>query len=162
MFSERVVSSINQFVNWLVALGCQNGFYFNDGWFFDSINCRWFGFATCAEFIVANGQFAICFWRLIYCVPDSIPLVTADDAAATTIGALLSYGIALRKQPNTPKWIIIPLVTAGIYTFFGGVIPGPIDEVFVDVVALVIAWISAREGSKRMLEDEDSILEVDE
>jgi hypothetical protein len=51
--------------------------------------------------------------------------------------------LALRKQPDTPKWAFIFLVGAGIYTFFGGFIPGPLDEFFVDAAALLLTWFFA-------------------
>ncbi|MEN8173382.1 MAG: hypothetical protein ABFS03_10940 [Chloroflexota bacterium] len=88
------------------------------------------------------------FGGLYTVLPDTIPLLPVDDGAATTAGALLSYALAFRKQPETPKWIFLPLLGAGIYAFFGGTIPGPIDEAFVDIVAFVIAWIGVRRGGK--------------
>jgi hypothetical protein len=77
-------------------------------------------------------------------LPDSI-LYSIDDAAATTVGAILSYGLALKKQPGTSKWIIIPLLAAGIYAFFGGNFLGPVDEFLVDAVALILAWVVSRQ-----------------
>jgi hypothetical protein len=79
-------------------------------------------------------------------LPDSIAF-SIDDAASTTAGALLSYALIVRKQPDTPKWIVIPLLTAGIYALLGGYIPGPIDEFLIDVFALLLAWLGSRSGT---------------
>jgi len=82
-------------------------------------------------------------------LPDSIPF-SLDDAAATTAGAIFAFVLALRKQPKTPKWIILPLVAAGIYAFWGGTLPGPVDEFLVDALALVLAWAGTRQGKNRL------------
>ncbi|MBC8507855.1 MAG: hypothetical protein ISR58_18915 [Anaerolineales bacterium] len=73
-----------------------------------------------------------------------------DDAAVTSAGALITYFFALRRNEGTPKWIIIPLLLAGAYTLLGGsFFPGPIDEVVVDVIALLIASYGARTAEKQ-------------
>jgi len=100
------------------------------------------------------------FGSLYTILPDAIPLLPVDDAAATTAGALLSYALALRKQPDTPRWIFLPLLAAGIYAFFGGTIPGPIDEASVDLVALVIAWIGIWRGRKSPVDVDDTLTEI--
>jgi len=79
-------------------------------------------------------------------LPDTIPY-TVDDAVVTSIGAIFTFGLALRKNPDTPKWVFIPLAAAGIYALLGGTIPGGFDEAFVDILALVIAWIGMRRGA---------------
>ena len=79
------------------------------------------------------------FYTILPDMPGSI-----DDAAVTTAGALITYFFALRRNASTPKWIIVPLLVAAIYTLLGGTIPGPIDEVAVDVIALLIAGYGAR------------------
>lgn len=75
-------------------------------------------------------------------IPD-LPF-QVDDAAVTAAGALFSYALALRKNIETPKWVLIPLLLAAVYTLFGGPIPGPIDEIGVDAAALLISWLGAR------------------
>ncbi|MBE9524513.1 MAG: hypothetical protein IMY76_05405 [Chloroflexi bacterium] len=100
------------------------------------------------------------FGGLYTVLPDAIPLLPVDDAAATTAGALLSYALALRKQPDTPKWIFLPLLAAGVYAFFGGTIPGPIDEALVDVVAFAIAWIGVWRGRKSTIDVDGSLTEI--
>ncbi len=73
-----------------------------------------------------------------------------DDAAVTSAGALITYFFALRRNETTPKWVIIPLLLAGVYTLLGGsFLPGPIDEVVVDVVALLIAGYGARTAEQK-------------
>ena len=85
-------------------------------------------------------------------LPDFIPL-SIDDGAATTAGAIFTFVLALQKNPNTPKWVFLPLVGAAIYAFFGGAFPGPIDELIVDGVAFFIAIYGMRSAP----EDEDVI-----
>ncbi|MBC8496657.1 MAG: hypothetical protein ISS57_00935 [Anaerolineales bacterium] len=77
-------------------------------------------------------------------VPGSI-----DDAAVTSAGALITYFFALRRNASTPKWIIIPLLLAAVYTLLGGTIPGPIDEVAVDVIALLVAGYGVRAADQK-------------
>lgn len=71
-------------------------------------------------------------------MPDFI-IGPIDDAAAVAAGAIFSFVLALRKEPETPKWIVFPLFAAGLYTLVGGIIPGPVDELLVDAVSLGIA-----------------------
>jgi hypothetical protein len=94
------------------------------------------------------------FGALYTALPDFIPF-SVDDAAATTAGAIFSFILALRKNENTPKWIFLPLLLAAIYTLVGGTIPGPIDEVLVDVLALLIAGVGVNRGTGRELATED-------
>ncbi len=80
------------------------------------------------------------FYTILPDVPGPV-----DDAAVTSAGALITYFFALRRNETTPKWIIIPLLLAGAYTLLGGsFLPGPVDEVIVDIVALLIAGYGAR------------------
>lgn len=83
------------------------------------------------------------FYTILPDVPGPI-----DDTVVTTTGALITYFFALRRNENTPKWILTPLLGAAVYTFFGGVIPGPIDEVLVDVIALLVAGSGVRAADK--------------
>ena len=66
-------------------------------------------------------------------MPDAIPL-SVDDAAATSAGAIFSFVLAIKNDSTTPRWIIIPLLVAGIYTLLGGFIPGYLDEFGVEPV----------------------------
>jgi len=85
---------------------------------------------------------------LLDVVPDVAPFVTnVDDGAMVTIGAILSFVLAQRRNPNTPKWIFIPLVAAAVYTFLGGVIPGGLDELLVQG----LAFLTYIYGSTRQL-----------
>jgi len=76
-------------------------------------------------------------------LPDFIPF-SIDDAAAMSAGAIFSAFLAIRKNPDTPRWVILPLIGSAVYTFFGGALPGPIDEMLVDILALLIAVYGAR------------------
>jgi hypothetical protein len=79
-------------------------------------------------------------------LPDLIPF-SVDDAAAMTAGAIFSAWLAIRKNPAAPRWVLLPLMGAAIYTFFGGALPGPIDEALVDLLALLIAGYGSGSGS---------------
>jgi hypothetical protein len=85
-------------------------------------------------------------------IPDLIPF-SIDDAAAMTAGAIFSAFLAIRKNPNAPRWVALPLIGAAVYTFFGGTLPGPIDEMLVDVLALVVAVYGANQGSDKVISD---------
>ncbi len=89
--------------------------------------------------------------------PDLIPL-GGDDAAVTAVGAVMAYFLALRKDPRTPKWIIIPLLLAAAYTLIGGPIPGGIDEIIVNLLAVSIAGYGVNRATK---EDDEVILEIE-
>jgi hypothetical protein len=80
-------------------------------------------------------------------LPDTIPF-SLDDAAATTAGSIFTFALALKKQSKTPKWIVIPLLFAGIYALLGGYLPGPVDELLVDTLALILAWFGSRHGKQ--------------
>ncbi|MCJ7701797.1 MAG: hypothetical protein MUO62_09455, partial [Anaerolineales bacterium] len=83
----------------------------------------------------ANGAIPLC-----YAGNDTFRFVLADDA-----GAIFTFILTLRKQPGTPRWVFVPLVGAGIYALLGGAIPGPADELLVDTVALILAWLGTRQ-----------------
>jgi hypothetical protein len=61
---------------------------------------------------------------------------------------------------ETPKWIVLPLLAASLYTLVGGVIPGPVDELLVDIIGLGISTYGAtrqlRSGSE-LQEDSDTV-----
>jgi hypothetical protein len=86
-------------------------------------------------------------------LPDFIPF-SLDDGAATTAGAIFTFLLALRKNPNTPRWVFFPLATAGIYAFFGGALPGPFDEIIVDGIAFLLAIYGMQQADK-----DDTIIE---
>ena len=42
-------------------------------------------------------------------IPDIVPFVTRiDDTAAVSFGAIFSFLLALKRDKNTPKWILSP------------------------------------------------------
>ena len=96
------------------------------------------------------------FYTVLPDLPGSI-----DDTAVTTAGALITYFFALRRNPATPKWVLIPLLAAAAYTFFGGAIPGAFDEVIVDILALLIAGMGVRTADKKTHE-EDTLPDADQ
>ena len=79
--------------------------------------------------------------------PDLIPL-GGDDAAVTAVGSIMAYLLALRKDPRTPKWIIIPLLLAAAYALIGGPIPGGIDELIVNLLAISVAGYGVNRATK--------------
>jgi hypothetical protein len=85
--------------------------------------------------------------------PDLIPL-GGDDAAVTALGSVMAYFLALRKDPRTPKWIIIPLLVGAVYIFFGGPIPGGLDELIVNILAVAVAGYGVNRATK---EDEEPL-----
>ena len=88
--------------------------------------------------------------------PDLIPL-GGDDAVVTAAGSLMAYLLAIRKDSRTPKWIIIPLLLAAGYTLIGGPIPGGLDELIVNLVAVAVAGY----GINRATQEEDEPLEME-
>ena len=89
--------------------------------------------------------------------PDLIPL-GGDDAAVTAVGSVMAYFLALQKDPRTPKWIIIPLLLAAAYTLIGGPIPGGLDEIIVNVLAVGLAGYGINRATK---DDEADSLEIE-
>jgi len=79
--------------------------------------------------------------------PDLLPF-GGDDAAVTVLGSVMAYFLALRKDPRTPKWIIIPLLIGAIYVFFGGPIPGGLDELVVNFLAIAVAGYGVNRATK--------------
>ena len=88
--------------------------------------------------------------------PDLIPL-GGDDAIVTAVGSVMAYFLAIRKDPRTPKWIIIPLLVAAGYTLIGGPIFGGIDEVVVNLLAVSLAGF----GINRATKDEQEPVEIE-
>lgn len=88
--------------------------------------------------------------------PDLIPL-GGDDAAFTAVGSVMAYLLALRKDSRTPKWVIIPLLLAAAYALIGGPIPGGIDELIVNLLAVSVAGY----GINRATKDDEDILEYE-
>ena len=84
--------------------------------------------------------------------PDLIPL-GGDDAAVTAVGSVIAYALALRKDPRTPKWVILPLLGGAAYIFFGGPIPGALDELLVNGLAVALAGY----GINRATQEDDDL-----
>jgi hypothetical protein len=79
--------------------------------------------------------------------PDLLPL-GLDDAAVTATGSFFAYALALRKDPRTPRWIIIPLLLGAVYMFVGGPIPGGFDELIVNLLAIVLSGYGINRATK--------------
>ncbi len=71
------------------------------------------------------------FFGLMYTLlPDFLP-GPLDDLAVALAGSVFTFFIWLRRIPDTPRWIIFPLLLASLYTFLGYLIPTPADEMIV-------------------------------
>ena len=66
-------------------------------------------------------------------LPDCIP-GPFDDTAVFAAGALMTFALWVRKDPDTPKWIVLPLLAASLYTLVGDLIPGPVDELLATLI----------------------------
>ena len=66
----------------------------------------------------------------------------------TAVGSVMAYILALRKDPRAPKWIIIPLLLGAAYMFFGGPIPGGLDELIVNILAVALAGYGITRATK--------------
>ena len=84
--------------------------------------------------------------------PDLLPL-GADDAAVTATGSIIAYVLAMRKDARTPRWIIIPLLLAAVYMFFGGPIPGGLDELIINILAISVAGYGVNRATKSDIDD---------
>lgn len=82
-------------------------------------------------------------------LPDLLP-IAVDDAAATTAGAIFTFLLAVHKNPRIPKWILVPLLVAGVYALIGGTIPGPLDELLVDLLALLAAGYGMKKSERNL------------
>jgi hypothetical protein len=78
--------------------------------------------------------------------PDPV-LGPFDDVAMNLGGAVVTFMLWIKKQPNLPRWIILPLLATGVYAAAGYFIPGPLDEAIVALVAVTIAGIGAASAS---------------
>ena len=81
-------------------------------------------------------------------MPDFVP-GPLDDAAAVLIGSILSFFLWIKKQPDTPKWIAIPLISTTAFIILGGFIPGPFDEFIITAILAGTAIIGGYFGSRR-------------
>jgi hypothetical protein len=72
-----------------------------------------------------------------------------DDTIVMTSGAMLTFTLWLRKQPETPKRIIFPLLMASLYTLVGSFIPGPVDELLVTAILSGVSIYGAVKESQQ-------------
>lgn len=91
-------------------------------------------------------------------LPDFIPL-PFDNALVLSAGSLMTFTLWLKKQPETPKWIIFPLLLASVYTLVGPFIPGPVDELIVTGIGSGVAIYGARQ---KQLSDEPPIMMIED
>lgn len=79
--------------------------------------------------------------------PDLLPLLPFDDAAAMVAGSLGTLALAIRKDPNAPRGMVVPLLAGAIYTLFGALIPGPVDELLVLLITGGASALTVQRGS---------------
>lgn len=130
-FFFPVISLIAGWVGWSWKVGIVSGLV-TFGLFFllGSIFATWI--QTPSWFTIILPAIA----GLVYGIlPDFIPL-SFDDALVAAAGAIISFALALRNYTDTPKWILVPLLGAALYTVVGSLIPGPVDELIVGFVSI--------------------------
>ena len=71
-----------------------------------------------------------------------------DDVLVATFGAMVSTIIALVKYADVPKTVVIPMAAAALYTLVGEFIPGPVDELFVTIIASGVTYLHGRSATK--------------
>jgi hypothetical protein len=82
-------------------------------------------------------------WLLVW-LPGALGLIYSlfpftlpgpiDNGVAFAGGALLTFALWVKKQPDAPRWVIWPILFASLYTFVGGLIPFEVDELLVDLI----------------------------
>jgi len=87
-------------------------------------------------------------------LPDAV-LGGFDDGAVFTLGALLSFLLWRKKEANLPIWLLVPIAVSAVYTFFGGFIPGPLDEILIYIISAAVSWgkLSQSSSSKKVNND---------
>lgn len=89
--------------------------------------------STIREPSLLTSYLPLIFGSVYALLPDFIP-GPIDDTAAFAGGALLSFSLWVKRNPDTPRWILFPLTAASIYTLVGGLIPGPVDELLAYII----------------------------
>ncbi len=92
------------------------------------------------------------FSSLYTILPDFLQF-RLDDTLVNSLGAVITYGLLLRRDRNAPKWLLVPLIVGVIYSFVGVLIPGPFDELIVELVSLAVYAA----GVYRQKSDSDTI-----
>ena len=86
----------------------------------------------------------------VYTAMPNIPL-PFDDAAVATAGAIATFALWMRRQPDVSKAVVIPLLFAALYTLVGGFIPLPVDELIVDGIGVASAIAIAGNSRRNAL-----------
>lgn len=89
------------------------------------------------------------FGSLYTLMPDTI-LGSLDDSAMMGLGSLFTTALAFRRNPRTPKWVFLLLFGSALYAFFGGALPGPIDE----AIVTMLSYLAYIYGSKKADEEQ--------
>ncbi len=83
---------------------------------------------------------------VVYAILPTVP-GPFDNVVVTGVGGLLTFILWVKKQPDVPKWIVLPLLASAVYALVGGFIPLPFDELIVDGLAILISlWGASRKS----------------
>lgn len=84
----------------------------------------------------------------IYAFLPDVIIGPFDDGAILGVGAVLSFILENRRNPNVPKWTFVFPLLALLYIFIGGFLPGPFDEIVVGAL-MYIAYIFVNAWSNK-------------
>jgi hypothetical protein len=104
-----------------------------------------FGYLTGATIVVSTIREPSAFMVWVpftlgaaYTAMPNLPL-PFDDAAVATAGAIATFALWMRRQPDVSKAVVIPLLFAALYTLVGEFIPLPVDELIVSGIGVASA-----------------------
>ena len=95
----------------------------------------------------ASASLPYVFGSLYTLLPDAI-LGSIDDSAMMGLGSVFTTALALRRNPRTPKWIFLLLFGSAAYAFFGGALPGPLDEAIVTGLSYLVYIYSSNKADQ--------------
>lgn len=96
---------------------------------------------------------------------DLLPILQFDDTAVMFAGVFGTCTLLGRKLGCLPKEAVVSLIAAALYPMFGQVIPGPVDELFIALIASGVSGYGILKGrklkgtsgaSKALIEDIDA------
>jgi len=67
--------------------------------------------------------------------PADLPL-PIDDSVVQLAGSVLSFMMLKKSNPDLPAWTLLAMAASSLYDLVGVAIPGPIDELIVQALAL--------------------------
>lgn len=80
--------------------------------------------------------------------PDFIP-GPAEDAVVVAVGAFFTLVLIVKKI--APSYVLLAVVVTGLYAWFGREwVPGPVDELVVFLVVLLLGFVAHRAYRQRL------------